>query len=84
MNEGEVVRQSNRTIKRRAGAVLAASGLIVSALAAMTATAGADHEPGHVEVTPLDGSALNRCQGAMPTPGSENTDKRLVGGTLVP
>ncbi|MGH9179215.1 MAG: DUF5979 domain-containing protein, partial [Acidimicrobiales bacterium] len=42
------------------------------------------HEPGHVEVTPLDGSALNRCQGAMPTPGSENTDKRLVGGTLVP
>ncbi|MGH9281873.1 MAG: DUF5979 domain-containing protein, partial [Acidimicrobiales bacterium] len=71
-------------MKRRAGSVLAVAGLIVSALAAMTATAAADHEPGHVDVIPLSGAAVNKCQGAMPTPGSENTDKRLVGGTLVP
>ena len=72
------------TVKRRIGAVLTAAGLVVSALAAMTATAAADHEPGHVDVTPLSGSELNKCQGAMPTPGSENTNKRLVGGSLVP
>jgi uncharacterized repeat protein (TIGR01451 family) len=74
----------SKTLKRRVGAVLTAAGLMVSALAAMTATAAADHEPGHVDVIPLDGSELNKCQGAMPTPGSENTDKRLVGGSLVP
>ncbi|HUR22937.1 MAG TPA: DUF11 domain-containing protein [Acidimicrobiales bacterium] len=40
--------------------------------------------PGSVVITPLGGSHLNKCQGALPTPGSGNTDKRLIGGTLVP
>lgn len=35
-------------------------------------------------VTPLGGSHINKCTGALPTPGSGNTDKRLIGGTLVP
>ncbi|HET9442889.1 MAG TPA: DUF5979 domain-containing protein [Acidimicrobiales bacterium] len=59
-------------------------GVITSVLALFAAPSSASHEAGHVDVTQLDGSALNKCTGAMPTPGSENTDKRLVGGTLVP
>ena len=58
--------------------------VIAAVLTALTAPSGANHEPGHVAVTQLAGSELNKCQGAMPTPGSENTDKRLVGGSLVP
>jgi fimbrial isopeptide formation D2 family protein len=33
-------------------------------------------------VTLEDGT--NGCQGVLPTPGSENTNKRLIGGSLVP
>ncbi|HVE47814.1 MAG TPA: DUF5979 domain-containing protein, partial [Acidimicrobiales bacterium] len=39
-------------------------------------------EPGQVVVTQRSG--VNGCQGALPTPGSGNTDKRLIGGTLTP
>ena len=61
-----------------------AAMVAAASFVATTATAGADHEAGHVEVTTLAGNELNKCQGAMPTDGSANTDKRLVGGTLVP
>jgi len=73
-----------RTVGRPAGAVATLLVVIGSVLVALSAPSGADHEPGHVRVVQLAGSELNKCQGALPTPGSENTDKRLVGGTLVP
>ena len=39
-------------------------------------------EPG--QATVVQQPDTNGCMGVRPTPGSENTDKRLVGGTLVP
>ena len=79
-----MVVHAGRSVRRRWGAFFALLALMTSVLAALAVPSSADHEPGHVLVTPLDGSHLNKCQGAMPTAGSENTDKRLVGGTLVP
>ena len=76
--------RGGRSVRRQAAAAVAFLALLTATLAVFSAPSGADHQPGHVEVTPLDGSELNKCQGALPTPGSENTDKRLVGGTLVP
>ena len=83
-------RRGGRRIGRRVGACFALLALVATVVVTMTQSAGADHEPDHVlapgevEVTRLDGSQLHKCQGAMPTPGSENTDKRLIGGSLVP
>ena len=50
----------------------------VSAMTPRTALA-ADGDP---VVTLEDG--VNGCNGVRPTPGSENTNKRLIGGSLVP
>ncbi len=50
----------------------------VSAVAPRAALAAA----GDPVVTLEDG--VNGCQGVRTTPGSENTDKRLIGGSLVP
>jgi len=50
----------------------------VAAIAPSAALAAA----GDPVVTLEDGT--NGCQGVLPTPGSENTNKRLVSGSLVP
>ena len=50
----------------------------VAAMAPRTALA-ADGDP---VVELQDG--VNGCQGVLPTPGSENTNKRLIGGSLEP
>jgi hypothetical protein len=72
------------SVRRRIGAGATLLMMFAAVLTTLAAPSGADHEAGHVAVTQLAGSELNKCQGALPTPGSENTDKRLVGGTLVP
>ncbi|HEX2699272.1 MAG TPA: DUF5979 domain-containing protein [Acidimicrobiales bacterium] len=79
-----MMRRGGTSRGRKAWALVAFAALVTSAVAAMSAPSSADLEAGHVDVVQLDGSQLNKCTGAMPTPGSENTDKRLVGGTLVP
>jgi hypothetical protein len=66
---------------RRTGAVVALCGLglMVSATAAFAAPAVVEQQPTVTgPVTP------NGCNGVLPTPGSENTDKVLVGGDMMP
>ncbi|MFL5707476.1 MAG: hypothetical protein ACJ77Y_00620, partial [Chloroflexota bacterium] len=68
------------------GLVLFVAALFVFSLA-LFATAAATPKSvlaaaGDPVVTLEDGIAS--CQGVLPTPGSENTNKRLVSGSLVP
>ena len=64
--------------------VLSAVGALVLALAVMPAltllSAGAAHAATTVTPVPIN----NSCNGIVPTPGSENTLKKLVGGDLEP
>lgn len=66
---------------RRAGAVVALGGLglIVGASGAFAAPSITATAP---VVTPQDDPS--GCQGILPTPGSENTSKTLVGGSMQP
>ncbi|MGH9178836.1 MAG: DUF5979 domain-containing protein [Acidimicrobiales bacterium] len=58
---------------RTAGAVLIVLGVLAAIVGVTTPAAGL--EPGVPEVTLEDG--VNGCNGVLPTPGSENTTKRL-------
>jgi fimbrial isopeptide formation D2 family protein len=72
--------------RRNKGLVLFLAALLVFSMA-LFATAAAAPRPalaaaGDPVVTLEDG--VNGCNGVRPTPGSENTNKRLVGGSLIP
>jgi hypothetical protein len=66
-------------LARRVGAVVALSGLAVAASA--VAAGGASAAPG--PVLTLE-SGTNGCEGVTTTPGSQNTSKTLVGGSMQP
>lgn len=64
---------------RRAGALTAFCGLALVVSAGVAGTASAADAP---VVTKQD--STNGCQGIVDTPGSENTTKTLVGGSMQP
>ena len=66
------------------GLVLFVAALLVFSMA-LFATAAATPKPALAAgpVVTLQ-SGTNGCQGVLPTPGSENTNKRLISGSLVP
>jgi hypothetical protein len=67
---------NTRSVAKRSGVVVTMLGLVLTGAAVLAGPAAAT-EP---TVTPSNGS----CNGVLPTPGSETTDKKLVGGTLAP
>jgi len=68
------------------GIVLFVAALFIFSIALFATSAATPRvalaAAGDPVVTLEDGT--NGCQGVLPTPGSENTNKRLVGGSLVP
>src|ERR1700752_104181 len=69
-----------RTFARRAGASVALSGLTLAATTLLFASpASAASAP----VVTLEADT-NGCNGVVTTPGSENTSKTLVGGSMQP
>jgi hypothetical protein len=68
--------KNTRSATKRSGAVVTMLGLVLTGAAVFAGPAAAT-EP---TITPSNGS----CNGVLPTPGSENTDKKLTGGTLAP
>jgi hypothetical protein len=69
---------NTRSAAKRSGAVVTMLGLVLTGAAVFAAPASATAVA--PTITPSNGS----CNGVLPTPGSENTDKKLVGGTLAP
>jgi hypothetical protein len=59
-----------------------ATSLTALAIPLILGNATASAAPGDPVVTQQAGT--NGCNGVRPTPGSENTNKRLIGGSLVP
>ena len=73
-------RRANRlTLVIAASAILV---LIAAGVLAIVSPTSATHGPAHATATLEDGIA--GCEGVKTTPGSENTEKELVGGTLEP
>jgi uncharacterized surface anchored protein len=68
--------KNTRSATKRTGAVVTMLGLVLTGAAVLAGPATAA-EP---TITPANGS----CEGVKTTPGSENTDKKLTGGTLAP
>jgi hypothetical protein len=67
------------SLARRLGAVVALSGLGLAGSAVLAGSASATSGP---VVTLQDGT--NGCEGVVATPGSQNTTKTLVGGSMQP
>jgi hypothetical protein len=71
-----------RNTARRALAVAAAAALTSIAVPLALSVTAAGAAAGDPVVTLQSG--VNGCEGVRPTPGSENTNKRLIGGDLEP
>lgn len=75
-----MTRRRSTTTARRTGTLVALSGLTLALTAGFSATT-ASAVTGPV-VTLEDGT--NGCNGVVTTPGSENTSKTLIGGSMQP